>query len=102
MDRFIQYVTELKLHIIHIVEREMESLVVLDVDKFRELQNIEGQLLVLLNDACSVIRQDLAILHRGDHDAIARLSSVCIEFDKCLAAKHDAIGLLQRCMQGYI
>ena len=101
MDRFIQYVTELKLHIIYVIERELEALVVLDMEKFRELQDIESQLLVLLNDACSVVRRDVTIVCRGDYDSVEKLSSVCIEFDKCLAAKHDAIGLFQQCMRGY-
>ncbi|MDB1135170.1 hypothetical protein [Candidatus Anaplasma sp. TIGMIC] len=93
---FLEYIAELKTQIVFVIERELESLSVLDITKFRELQRIEGELLVLLDKAYRRVRMDASMIHRGSNDAVEKLSIACIKFEKCLATKHDVVNNMQR------
>ncbi|MGN7661703.1 MAG: hypothetical protein ACTJLK_03715 [Anaplasma sp.] len=90
MQRSLEYITELTMQIISVIKREIECLRSLDEQKFKDLQGIEGELLILLEEVRLRMREESAgILFNGSPHTLERLDSVFLELDRCLEWKHD-------------
>ncbi|AGZ78906.1 hypothetical protein U370_02705 [Anaplasma marginale str. Dawn] len=88
MQQPLEYITELTMQIVFVIEREMECLRLRDKQKFKELQDIEGELLQLLEKTRSKVVGNTEILHGSSPAVLEKLNLVFSKFDKCLAGKH--------------
>ncbi|SCV66835.1 hypothetical protein ANAPRD1_01352 [Anaplasma phagocytophilum] len=101
-ERLLEYITELKTQIVFVLKKELEALSVCDIQRFKALQDIEGKLLLLLSKASKKVKKDATIVRDGDYNTVEKLTTVCIEFDRCLAMKHDALSSLQNSAAGVL
>ncbi|MGN7678670.1 MAG: hypothetical protein ACTJLL_02825 [Anaplasma sp.] len=86
----MEYIIELTMQIISVIKGEIECLCSLDEQKFKDLQGIERELLILLEEARLQVRKGNAeILFSSSPHALERLNSVFSEFDRCLGLKHE-------------
>ena len=85
----LEYITELTMQIVFVIEREMECLRLRDKQKFKALQDIEGELLQLLEEMRSKVRGNVEILHGSSTAVLEKLNSTFARFDICLADKHS-------------
>ncbi|RCL19589.1 hypothetical protein DOS86_03790 [Anaplasma marginale] len=88
MQQPLEYITELTMQIVFVIEKEMECLRLRDKQKFRALQDIEGELLQLLEKTRSKVMDNTEILHESSPTVLEKLNLVFSKFDKCLAGKH--------------
>ncbi|ASI48213.1 hypothetical protein AOV_02565 [Anaplasma ovis str. Haibei] len=89
MQQPLEYITELTMQIVFVIEREMECLRLRDNQKFKALQDIERELLQLLEEALSKVRGNAEILHGSSPAVLEKLNSTFARFDTCLAGKHS-------------
>ncbi|WP_249549228.1 hypothetical protein [Anaplasma phagocytophilum] len=101
-ERLLEYITELKTQIVFVIKKELDALSMCDIQRFKELQDIEGKLLLLLSKAYGKVKKDVTIVRDSNHNTIEKLTAACIEFDRCLAMKHDALSSLQNSAAGVL
>ena len=102
MHKFLEYVIELKMQAIAVIQKEVESLNKLDIVRFKCLQAVESELLGLLDQVHKDMRtgDKKFLIANSDYGDIEKLSAVCADFYRHMALKHDREKSLYREIYG--